>query len=165
MKTTTIELFKENMKFSAGHYTIFSPTHRESLHGHNFNVYAAITAPIDENGMAFDYDIYKTKLRELCRNLRETFLIAENSPYQTIVHKDDMLWVHFHDEKIPFLQKDVTLLPISNVTVEELSRWFIEQLIAETDFESYQIQKILLKVYSAPGQSGSAEWLEGKGII
>ena len=76
-----------------------------------------------------------------------------------------MLWVHFHEEKIPFLRKDVTLLPISNVTVEELSRWLVEQLIAETDFTSYQIQHILLKVYSAPGQSASTEWRQGQGII
>ena len=50
---TTIELFKEDMKFSAAHYTIFSATERETLHGHNFNVHAAITAQIHDLGMLF----------------------------------------------------------------------------------------------------------------
>lgn len=162
---TTIELYKEDLKFSAGHYTIFSPTHREKLHGHNFNVYAAFTASVNENGMAFDYDIYKTKLRQLCKGLSETFLIAASSPYQTITTEGDLIIVHFHDEKIPFLRKDVTLLPLSNVTVEELSCWFIQQLIAETDFNTYAIQSMCLKVFSAPGQSGSAEWHRDLGII
>jgi 6-pyruvoyltetrahydropterin/6-carboxytetrahydropterin synthase len=162
---TTIELSKEDLKFSAGHYTIFSPTHREKLHGHNFNVHAAFTASVDENGIAFDYDIYKTKLKQLCKGLSETFLIAASSPYQHITEEGDLLFVHFHDEKIPFLRKDVTLLPMSNITVEELSRWFIEQLIAESDFDSYDIQLIRVKVFSAPGQSGSAKWHRGIGLI
>ena len=38
MKTTTIGLQKKNMKFSVGHFTIFSATKRERLHRHNFNV-------------------------------------------------------------------------------------------------------------------------------
>ncbi len=158
MKTTIIELAKDYMQFSAGHYTIFSPTHREKLHGHNFNVYAAITATIQDHGMAFDYDIYKRKIHALCRSLSETFLIANCSPYQRIVIEEEMLWVHFHDERIPFLKKDVTLLPLANITVEELARWFIEQLIIEPDFQNYAIEKIFIKVYSSPGQAGSAEW-------
>ena len=37
---TTIELSKEYLKFSAGHFTVFSATERERLHGHNFSVSA-----------------------------------------------------------------------------------------------------------------------------
>jgi len=158
MNTATIELFKENMKFSAGHYTIFSATHREKLHGHNFNVYAAITAAVNENGMTFDYDIYKDKLHRLCKSLSETFLVAGESPYQTIITEGDQLFVHFNNEKIPFLKKDVTLLPVTNITVEELSRWFIQQLIVDSEIETYKIRKIVIKVFSAPGQAGCAEW-------
>ena len=36
--TVTIRLAKENMKFSAAHFTIFSASERERLHGHNFRV-------------------------------------------------------------------------------------------------------------------------------
>ena len=157
-KTTTIELFKENMKFSAGHYTIFSPTRREKLHGHNFTVQAAITATVDDNGMAFDYGIYKNKLRKLCKSLSEYFLIAGNSPHQTLAEDGDYLYVHFNNEKIPFLKKDVKIMPLTNVTVEELSCWFIEQLVADEDISKYNISHINLKVFSGPGQSASAEW-------
>ena len=48
MPTTTIELHKEAMKFSAGHFTIFGPDRREPLHGHNFTVKAEITAEIQK---------------------------------------------------------------------------------------------------------------------
>jgi 6-pyruvoyltetrahydropterin/6-carboxytetrahydropterin synthase len=157
---TTIELFKEDMKFSAGHYTIFSATHREKLHGHNFRVFAAITAHTDENGMAFDYGIYKRHLRDLCKKLNSCFLIAGDSTYQTIEYAQDYIYIHFNHEKIPFLASDVLILPLKNITVEELARWFVAQLIADTDnLQRYQIQSIDIKVFSGPGQSGSFCWV------
>lgn len=156
---TVIELHREDMKFSAGHYTIFSPTERERLHGHNFSVYAAISARVDENGMAFDYDIYKTKLRELCRGLSECFLLAGNSPYQRIEEDGDYIYIHFHHEKIPFLKSDVQILPLRNISVEELSQWFIDQLLHdEALIKKYAIKSILIKVFTGPGQAGSAFW-------
>lgn len=161
MKLTTIELFKEDMKFSSGHYTIFSASRREKMHGHNFTVYAAFDACVDENGMAFDYDIYKERLRLLCQSLSEYFLIAGLSPYQTITEEGEYLYVHFNDEKIPFLKKDVLVMPLKNITVEELSVWFLEKLVNDQEsLKKYNIKRIHIKVYSAPGQSGCAEWEE-----
>ena len=156
---TTIELAKEDMKFASGHYTIFSPTHREKLHGHNFRVHAALTATTDDLGMAFDYGIYKKKLRSLCRSLSEYFLIAGASPYQTIHEDGDHTYIHFNNEKIPFLTKDILILPLKNITVEELAKWFVAQLVNdEESLNSYRICAIEIKVYSGPGQSGSYSW-------
>lgn len=159
MNITTIELHKEDMKFSAGHYTIFSATHREKLHGHNFRVYAAITAKTNENGMAFDYAVYKKKIRNLCQQLNNFFLIAGNSPYQTIHEENEYTYIHFANEKIPFLTKDILILPIKNITVEELSSWFIQQLTSTMDeIKKHAITELTVKVYTGPGQSGSTSW-------
>lgn len=156
---TTIELFKEDMKFSAAHYTIFSADKRETLHGHNFTVYAAITADLNDLGMPFDYDVYKEKLRELCGTLNQYTLIAGNSNYQTIVTEGDYTYVQFADEKIPFLTKDIIILPLRNITVEELASWFIHQLASDkTAIQDYRIQRIVVKVFSGPGQCGAIEW-------
>ena len=45
-RLSTIEIYKENMKFSAAHFTIFSDTHREHLHGHNYTAHVALTTEI-----------------------------------------------------------------------------------------------------------------------
>ena len=157
---TTIELHKENMKFSSGHYTIFSAEKRERLHGHNFFIHAYIDAMTDENGIAFDYDIFKDKLYRLCKTLNGYFLLPSHSPYQTIEETTDFIIVHFGEEKIPFPKNDVLFLPIKNVTVEELSVWFIQQLTQDmNEIDRYQIQKILIKVYSGPGQCGTSTWV------
>jgi 6-pyruvoyltetrahydropterin/6-carboxytetrahydropterin synthase len=156
---TTIELQKEVMKFSAGHTTIFSATEREPLHGHHYGVYLALTTWVEENGMTFDYRYYKAKIRDLCKHLNQTFLMPMYSPYLTQEEDDDYYYFTFNHKKIPFLKEDVTLLPVTNITVEELSRWFVEQLVEEKEeLTRHRIEKIVVKVFSAPGQSSSHTW-------
>ncbi|MEM1282097.1 MAG: 6-carboxytetrahydropterin synthase [Chlamydiota bacterium] len=157
MQLTTIELHKEEMKFNAGHFTIFSATERERLHGHQFTVQAQITAEVGEGGITFDYGIYKKKIIHLCRQLNEIFLIAGHSPYLNISRDDQYTYLTFNEEKIPFLEKDIFILPIRNVTVEELSQWFITQLTKNPkELEKHHIHEMTIKVFSSPGQSGSA---------
>jgi 6-pyruvoyltetrahydropterin/6-carboxytetrahydropterin synthase len=159
-KHTTIELHKENMKFSAGHFTIFSATEREPLHGHNYNVYVALTTEVNEDGLNFDYRVYKQQIYTLCKQLSQTFLLPTKSRYLKLEEQDDWIIAHFNDEKIPFLKKDVTLLELPNVTVEELSQWFVDKLTEnKQQLQDHHIQEVLVKVYSGPGQSGSAHTL------
>lgn len=156
---STIELFKEIMKFSAGHFTIFSATERENLHGHNYTVHVAITALIGKNGLNFDYREYKEQVTALCEKLNQTFLLPTQSPHLKLEETNDFYIAYFNQEKIPFLKRDVTLLPLTNITVEELSRWFIQQLITNKEqLAQHVIQEITVKVSNSPGLSGSAHW-------
>ena len=70
-RTTTLTIAAPEMLFSAGHFTIFSATEREPLHGHNFTVTAEITAAVDSNGMTCDYRVYKKKYIALCKQLKQ----------------------------------------------------------------------------------------------
>lgn len=159
LRLTTIQLSKEYHEFSAGHFTMFSATHRERMHGHNFTVNAAIDVVVQDNGIAFDYVIYKKKLSTLCKNLNGYFLLPSQSPYLTIEEQEDYYVGHFNNEKIPLPKADVVLLPLRNISVEELARWFADQLSSETaEIERYQIQGITVQVFSSPGQSASASW-------
>lgn len=156
---TTVELQKESMKFSAGHTTIFSATQREPLHGHMYTVYLALTTRIQTNGMMFDYRYYKKRIVELCRELNQIFLMPEFSPYLQYEQDDDYLYFIFNNKKIPFLKEDVKLLPVTNITVEELSKWFVDELVKnDEELSKHNIQKIVVKVFSAPGQSGDHTW-------
>ena len=153
-----IELAKESMKFSAGHFTIFSANERENLHGHNFTVYAGLKVCFDDNGMAFDYRTYKKKLHQLCSQLNQTLLIPSRSKYLQIEEDDTYYHATFDNERMSFLKRDATILPLTNITVEELSAWFVEQLCTdEQELYNNQITTIVIKVFTAPGQSGSAQ--------
>ena len=156
---TTVELQKESMKFSAGHTTIFSATEREPLHGHMYAVYLALTTSVEENGMTFDYRYYKERIHKLCRHLNQTFLMPQFSPFLEYAEDDEYYYFTFNHKKMPFLKEDVTLLPVTNITVEELSRWFVNELIKDTgELDRHRIDKVVVKVFSAPGQSASHEW-------
>jgi 6-pyruvoyltetrahydropterin/6-carboxytetrahydropterin synthase len=159
MRSATVELHKDELNFSAGHFTVFSATEREDLHGHNYYVHAAFDVMLNDNGMAFDYRIYKQKILQLCSQLNLRFLLPAHSKFLKLEDKDDMWLAHFNTEKIPFLKRDVVILPITNVTIEELSHWFLQQIIADTEsLKKYAIQGIRLSVFNGPGQSGGAHW-------
>ena len=158
-RTSIVELHKDEYSFSAGHFTIFSATDREDLHGHNYNVSTAIYVELNDNGLAFDYRIYKKKIQALCDKLDRRFLLASQSKFLQLEQTDDMCIAHYGSEKIPFLKRDVVILPVTNVTIEELSHWFLNQLTEDTQaLAAHKIQKIKLSVYNGPGQSGAAKW-------
>ncbi len=157
---TTVELQKESMKFSAGHTTIFSATEREPLHGHLYQVALAITTWVDQTqGMTIDYRYYKQLIHKLCRDLNQTFLMPQFSPYLEYSEDELYYYFRFNHKNIPFLKEDVKILPLTNITVEELSRWFVEQLIQDTTIlTQHQIEMIVIKVFSGPGQSANYTW-------
>lgn len=157
-RRTVIEIQKEYLHFSAAHFTIFSATDRENLHGHNFHVEAALSGPVDENGLCFDYNDVKRKIKALCDSLDEKTLLPRHSPHLSIVDDGPYLIAHFHDEKIPFLPRDVLTLPVRNVTVEELACWFAEALLADAEFGALPIDELTIRVSSGPGQWASAGW-------
>lgn len=154
-----IELHKDGLHFSAGHFTIFSATERENMHGHNYDVNVCLHVTLNDNGMAFDYRIYKNKLTALCQQLDRRFLLPAHSKYLRIEEENDMVYAHFNKERIPFLKRDVTILPVCNITIEELSHWFLQKLIMdEIELKRHKIQGIIVRVFNGPEQSGASRW-------
>ncbi|KAF1699191.1 6-pyruvoyl tetrahydrobiopterin synthase [Pseudoxanthomonas jiangsuensis] len=152
--TAIIRLAKENMKFSAGHFTIFSASERERLHGHNFRVEADIEARMLGNGMCFDYGLYKDRIVALCRELNEWFILPSRSPHLRIEEEGEYLYATFAGQRIPFLRADVLLLPIANATLEEFAGYFIERLAEDRQaLREHRIDAIEVRVFSGPGQS------------
>ena len=157
-RTTTIQLQKDYLHFSAAHFTIFSSTERENLHGHNFFVEATIEGPIGPDGLCFDYNKLKSRLNALCISLDELVLLPELSPHLQVQNEEDYVYAIFNGERIPFLPRDVRMLPLRNITIEELSSWILETLTADYEFRSLHIEKLQIRVSSGPGQWATAEW-------
>ena len=156
---TTIEISKEDIKFSAAHFTIFNATERERLHGHNYAVYLAVTAPVGDDGICFSYKDIKTRLRELCESLDEYTLLPQYSPHLRIEQDEEFYIAWFNGEKIPLRKSDTLLLPIRNSTVEEFARYLRDRFVGDASFlKQRNIITAVVKVSSGPGQCGSAEW-------
>jgi 6-pyruvoyltetrahydropterin/6-carboxytetrahydropterin synthase len=158
MQNTTIEISKEYLHFAAAHFTLFSATERENLHGHNFQVTLDADAPMQDDGLTFDYNILKKAVKQLCDELDEQVLMPTNSPYLEIDEQDDYTYIVFNDERIPFLQRDLKLLPIRNITVEELAQYLMGKLLEREDIQTLAIDHMLLRCASGEGQWASAKW-------
>ena len=155
-KIGRIEIAKQALNFSAAHFTIFSATEREDLHGHNFQVECALTSPIDENGLIFDYNLVKRAMKAICDELDEKTILPEKSPFLKLVRERDYLIAEYHDERIPFLYRDVITLPIANASIEELSHYYLDRLLAHEDIAAEDIREMTVKISSSPGQLGTA---------
>jgi 6-pyruvoyltetrahydropterin/6-carboxytetrahydropterin synthase len=155
-RLTTLFIDKESHKFSAAHYTIFSATERERLHGHNYSVSARIVAPIGDNGFSADYNVYKSRLKALCDELDEYMLLAGESPYQSIEEAGACYRVRFAGEEMLFLQSDTQVLPVTNATVEEFSHLLLQRLMEASGGED--LREVELCVASGPGQRACASW-------
>jgi 6-pyruvoyltetrahydropterin/6-carboxytetrahydropterin synthase len=153
---TRIEISKEYLHFNSGHFTIFSQTDREDLHGHTFYVKALIDSPVDNTGLAFDYNLVKTRLKALCDQIDEKILLPERSPFLTLSEADGYLIASFANERMPFLPRDVITLPVANITVEELAPWFLEALLEEPAIADLNLPRVEVSVSSGPGQWASA---------
>jgi GTP cyclohydrolase I len=163
-RVATIALFKEDMKFSSGHFTIFSNTERERLHGHNFSVQVEFTAPVRQDGMVQDYNAYKRAVRAICAELDEYVLLPAFSQHLKLKTTGDngqasTVCVEFGAggpaDVFRFPTGDVRILPLSNITLEELSRHFVDKLLADhsAQLRAEEIREISVRISSGPGQS------------
>ena len=156
----SIDIAKEYLHFSAAHFTVFSATERENLHGHNFQVEATLRGRIGDEGLCFDYNIVKSRLKALCDGLDEVVLLPGRCPHLHIRESEDYTVAEFNDERLPFLQRDVKVLPVRNVTVEELAHWLIGELTADKEIAALPVSDIELRVSSGAGQWARAAWTQ-----
>jgi 6-pyruvoyltetrahydropterin/6-carboxytetrahydropterin synthase len=155
----TIEIFGEYLTFSAGHFTLFSATERERLHGHNYDVSASITTEVQSSGVAFNYEIYRDKIVEICEELDVHLLLPGNSPLLKIEEKGKFYHAHFNGEDIPFLKSDTIILPVRNISLEEMARWFLTRLLEDKkSIRTYAIQEFAIHISSGHGRSASVNW-------
>lgn len=159
VKLSSILIEKQYLHFSAAHFTIFSATDRERLHGHNFRLAVEITGEVDDNGLCFDYAIYKKILIDLCSTYDEYVLIAKNSPHLEISSDDDYYYVKHNGKTQPLFKDETILLPVRNVTIEELAHYFLGELAKDAEhLEKLKIHALEVRVSSGPDQWGSARW-------
>lgn len=123
-------LAKETFKFSCSHFTILSPTAAERLHGHNYQVRVElIVDELDPQlGFAFDFNTIKPIIRKICDSIDERILLPAKSPFLKLRHEGAQLHVEFGHKTYAFPHDDTFLLPLVNITSEELARHFGDEL-------------------------------------
>jgi 6-pyruvoyltetrahydropterin/6-carboxytetrahydropterin synthase len=160
-RLATVEIHKEELKFSAGHFMLFSGTHRETMHGHDYQVGVAFDCTVGNNGMSFDVRDYKERLRTVIQTLDYRFILPNHSPFLKLKEQNEKWLATMGAETFSFYKKDVIVLPITNVTLEDLSNWFLQQLTHnQQELRAHTIHAIRVTIYNGRSESGSTAWDE-----
>lgn len=158
-RLASISIEKDYFSFAAAHFTIFSKTSRERLHGHSFRARVRLTAPVDDNGLMFDYGPLKKHLKALCDRLDERVLLPMHSAHLAVREIANTVQVHFNGEAIIRLPaEDALVLPVKNITVEDLSQYFLELLLEYDYIKRQSIRQMMLGISSGVGQWGESCW-------
>ncbi len=157
MERWSIDLAKENFKFSAAHFLIFPDGSAERLHGHNYRVFVEIAARLSEHGLVLDFKHVKPVVRELCDELDEHWLVPGEHPVLRAAERaDGIVEVRYLDRFYAAPREDVIVMPINNTSSENLASWFGRELrrrLAER-FEDVEVIALRLAIEETSGQRG-----------
>ncbi len=151
----SLNLSKENFKFSGAHFTTFSADQAERLHGHNYYVEVSLKGKNSSlnHGMIVDLQVPKEMVKSCCDEMDEKVLIAKNNPFTKIKDSNDNLEVSFSKKLYSFPKDDCFILPSENVTIEELAKYISDKL--ENSFKDLPLSSYEVRVYETRGQSSS----------
>lgn len=156
----SLHIDKQALHFSAAHFTIFSATEAERLHGHNYQVTVDIWGDMGGEGLIIDAGALKAIVKRLCDELDEHTLIPAESPHLTITDEpDEHLEIRFRDRRYVLPRADCVLMPVPNITIEALARHLGERLrdVLGSLPQATAIQRLRLGVEESPGQMGLCE--------
>lgn len=118
----------------------------------------AVEGTPDKQGMVMDFDEIGRLLQELCAELDHRVLIPQSNPAVSVEEREKELVLSVHGKKFLFPREDVVLLPVLNITVEEIAVYFLGKL--KRILLGYtNLQRIGVWVEEKPGQG---VWVESE---
>lgn len=148
----SLKLAKEAFKFSGAHFTTFSQTEAELLHGHNYYVRVSLNGCSElTHGLIIDLNEPKKAIKSLLDQIDEKVLLAQKNPYTQIKKSKSQIEVFFNEKIYSFPEEDCALIPVENITIEALSSFVAEAL--KESFSNYPIESYSVEISESRGQS------------
>src|SRR5262249_57990810 len=114
----SIEVAKDYFNFASAHFLIFANGRREPLHGHNYQVAAAIEGELDRAGVVLDFISFKPLVKQICDALDHRTLIQRNSSAIQARKNAREVEILYKKQRLLLPRGDVILLPIANTSTE-----------------------------------------------
>ncbi len=153
----SIEIYKEYLKFSAAHFLIFPDGSAERLHGHNYQVTAAIEARLSRHGLVIDFKQIKPIVRAIVDGLDEHWLVPGEHPELRVTRRDDGITeVRYRDAYYAAPSDDVIVLPINNSSAENFATWIGREMLSALgrQFPDLDVREARITVEETAGQRG-----------
>ena len=165
MERWSIEVNKEAFKFSSAHFLIFPDGSAERLHGHNYRVSVSLRGELSPFGLVLDFNRIKPLVERICKGLNEQWLIpGEHAVLTHCLREDGVVEVRYLDRYYAAPQEDVTVLPMNNTSVENLSAWFGRTLLADiqVQFPDVMVEELAVSVEETAGQRAQYQYFAPK---
>lgn len=152
--TFSLRLGKEDFKFSAAHFTVFSDGAAEALHGHNYRVTVELSGP-ELDGLEFLVPVAAAKrdIRAECSALDEKVLLPGQCPHLEVAQYGETVTAALGSRRYQFPSSDVVQLPVRNVTMEALARLLWRRLRDRWAHLQDRIAAVEVTVAETQGQS------------
>lgn len=146
-----IVLAKEDFKFSAAHFTLFSGGRAELLHGHNYRVRVELAGnDLDEEGLLVDLESFKKELRKICAGLDSRTLLPGETTRLDWSREDGAIEVRCGERLYRFPADDTLVLPLANTSMELLARMIWRDLAGS--LEGSRVDQMAVSVEESSGQ-------------
>lgn len=159
MSETSLQLAKQNFKFSSAHFLIFDEKSAERLHGHNYQVRVEIGIPDQDamkaTGFFVDFNVFKKYIKSALDRWDEMVILPKNHPDMKFNTRGTSLEVTFRDRFYTFPSNEVVLLPVTNTSVEQLSRLLAEDFMRE--FKTHKVSFVSVYVEETLGQGATTK--------
>ncbi|MCS6838612.1 MAG: 6-carboxytetrahydropterin synthase [Bdellovibrionaceae bacterium] len=156
-----LHVFKQNLKFSSAHFLIFDAQRAERLHGHNYQLSLQIWFPsekLDQSqlGYLINFSQLKMQLKSLVDLWDEKVLLPQfNQEFKVSEYNAETWLVHFRNRVYAFPKEEVVWLPVTNTSVESLSRILAHNCFLQLKDSGFKKLEIFLE--ETPGQGASFE--------
>ncbi|MBY0586819.1 6-carboxytetrahydropterin synthase [bacterium] len=130
-ETFRVEVSKDVLVFSAGHFITFAGGICERVHGHNWRVKLVVEGPLDANQYVFDFLALRDDAKRIVDRLDHRMLLPTESQLIHVASIGKQAEVRFEDRFWSFPLEETILLPISNTTAELIAKWFAHELERE----------------------------------
>lgn len=165
MERWSIDLYKEDFKFSAAHFLIFPDGSAERLHGHNYRVSVEVEGLLSPHGLVIDFKRVKPLVRAICDELDEHLLVPGQHPVLTVEQRSDgVVEIHYRERYYAAPHEEVLVLPLNNTSAENLAA-YVGRLLHERlreRFGDHVVRRLRVAVEETAGQRGVFTF-EGEG--
>lgn len=150
MSKLTLHIDRPSIRFSSAHMTVFPDGSKESLHGHNYQVF--IEATIDENRF-LPFSAIKELASVLAGKWHEKVLLAaQNRHFHLREAAAEVCDFTLCNKHYVLPSEDVVLLPVENVTCENLAKLFAAALKKQL---GEAVLQLMVRIEEYPGQGAS----------
>lgn len=152
-----VRMEKQYFNFCSAHFLVFADGSREPLHGHNYRVSVELEGPLRPEGVVFDFTVVKPIVKAICESVDHKTLLPRDNEWLTLrpLPAERAVELRTGDDRFVLPAADVVVLPIANLSVEHLARWFCDRLEEELArrYPDGPPATVEVEVEESPGQS------------